>query len=122
MGQLKNRLDSAEVLSNALKDSCATLSQRVQEADTNMKSFISKAGQLEESRSQLINMSKEIKEFLNKFHLSPEEVVLLAKAKLDVASQAKNFFMVLNKVKNAYADCKVSPYPCVSLPVGPCVL
>jgi hypothetical protein len=104
---VKNRIDAVEALSNNLREACSTLATRVAHADSNMKSFVDKASQLENDRMLLLNQSKEIQDFLAQFHLADEEVDLLTAAKLDHASQAKAFFAVLSKVKTAYADCKV---------------
>lgn len=103
---LKNRLDAAEALSNHLQDTCTILARRVEEADQNMKSFVDKAGQLENDRSHLLHQSQEIRDFISQFHLSQDEVTLLSCAKLDESSQVKAFFHVLSKVKRAYKECQ----------------
>ncbi|RYY82704.1 hypothetical protein EON63_12845 [archaeon] len=82
------------------------LSKRVQEADANMKNFIEKAASLESQRVSLQNQASELKSFLNRFHLSNEEISLLNVSSLDHPTHSKQFFQILQKLKIAYLDCQ----------------
>lgn len=99
-------LDSVDQFSSHLFDCCKALAAKVEDADRNIKSFMEKATQLESKRSMFLAQSEEVTQFLSKYHMNNSEINLLQKANLDIPHDAKNFFQIFRKLKEAYQGCK----------------
>ena len=105
--QVRKKIEAVEENSGRLEHECQLLASRVSEADENMKSFMEKASELENRRNFYTEQSKEIASFLGRFQLSSEEVDILYQAPMDQQAAAKSFFDALQRLRNAYADCKL---------------
>lgn len=105
--QVRHKIEAVEEQSGRLENECRLLASRVSEADENMKSFMEKASELENRRNFYTEQSKEIASFLGRFQLSSEEVDVLYRAPMDQQATAKSFFDALQRLRNAYADCKL---------------
>lgn len=105
--QVRQRIEMAEDNSNRLGKLCSSISTKVSEANENMKLFMEKASELENRRNFFLDQSKEISAFLGRFQLSDEELDILYKAPLDNQISAKQFFEALQRLRQAYGDCKV---------------
>jgi hypothetical protein len=104
--QIRDRINGVETLSNNLESACAKLAERVQDADENMKLFMEKASQLENSRNFYLTQSKEIESFLAQFQLSNKEIDLLYHSDIEQSESANLFFKALDRLQIAYKDCK----------------
>lgn len=106
MDTIRSNIASVEELSFHLQDSCIMLASKVEDADRNMKDFIERASFLETKKSQLMQQSSNVNDFLIKYHMKQEEIELLKSANLNIHSQARAFFATLHRLKDAYVDCQ----------------
>jgi hypothetical protein len=106
MDTIRANITSVEELSFQLQDSCIKLASKVEDADRNMKDFIERASFLETKKSQLMQQSSNVNDFLVKYHMKQDEIELLRSANLNIHSQARAFFATLHRLKEAYADCQ----------------
>lgn len=104
--EIRSRVDNVEELSGTLLQACDSVAARVSEADENMKLFMEKASELQEKSNHLSEQSKDISNFLGKYQLSPEEMEILENVSLDDNDGAQEFFGALNRLKEAYEECK----------------
>ena len=104
--EIRSRVDNVEELSGTLLQACDSVAARVSEADENMKLFMEKASELQEKSNRFSEQSRDISKFLGKFQLSPEEMEILENVSLDDNSVAHEFFGALNRLKDAYEECK----------------
>ena len=104
--QVRKNIQDVEGQADGMVDACNSLASRVSDADSNMKTFMEKASELENRRNFYNQQSKEIETFLGRFQLSSEEVNILGKSNIDDQSDAKQFFDALRRLKTAYSECK----------------
>jgi hypothetical protein len=105
--QVRSKIEVVDIGSSKLELECKLLASRVSEADENMKAFMEKASELENRRNFYTEQSKEIESFLSRFQLSSGEIETLYTAPINQASSAKVFFDALQRLRSAYADCKL---------------
>ena len=105
--QVRQRIERVEEEAKKMEAGCNLLASRVSDADSNMKSFMEKASELENRRNFYSEQSKEISSFLNRFQLSTAEVNILSKSNIDDPAGANSFFEALKRLKTAYAECKL---------------
>jgi hypothetical protein len=105
--QVRLRIQTVEDQTNNMVTACNALASRVSDADSNMKSFMEKATELETRRNFYFDQSKEITGFLSRFQLSPAEVQILSKSNIDDPGSARAFFDALKRLKVAYSECKL---------------
>lgn len=104
--EVRHRIETVEDLSQKLEQSCGLLNAKVSAADENMKSFMGKASELENKRNFLVEQGVAIDSFLGKFQLSSDEVDTLYRAPIDQRGNTNSFFDALERLRNAYVDCK----------------
>ena len=104
--QVRKNIQDVESQANGMVEACNSLAFRVSDADSNMKTFMEKASELENRRNVYNQQSAEIKTFLGRFQLSSEEVNVLGKSNIDDPGEAKEFFGALKRLKTAYNECK----------------
>ena len=102
--QVRQRIERVEEEAKKMEAGCNLLASRVSDADSNMKSFMEKASELENRRNFYSEQSKEISSFLNRFQLSTAEVNILSKSNIDDPAGANSFFEALKRLKTAYAE------------------
>lgn len=103
---LLGRIEKVEELAIELESGCQALSASVTEADSNMRSFMHKATELQRRQEMYAEQSHEIDAFLKKFSLSEEEIDTLRHAHIDSVAHTKQFFAALSHLCSAYKDCK----------------
>ena len=104
--QVHKNIQEVENQANGMVEACQSLASRVSDADSNMKSFMEKASELENRRNMYNLQSEEIRTFLGRFQLSSKEVDILSKSNIDDPREAKHFFDALKRLKTAYSECK----------------
>lgn len=104
---MRQQIQSVENQTNKMVTACKDLASRVSDADSNMKSFMEKATELENRRNFYFDQSKEITGFLSRFQLSPSEVQVLSRSDIDDPASARAFFDALKRLKVAYSECKL---------------
>lgn len=105
--KVKEKILSVESAAIQFESCCNELAKKVSDADTNMKSFMEKATQLETQKNFCIEQANEISNFLSQFQLSSEEVDILYRSSLDQPKSVQAFFTSLNRLGVAYKDCKL---------------
>ena len=105
--QVRQHIQVVEDQANNMVDACNALASRVSDADSNMKSFMEKASELENRRNFMFDQSKEIAAFLSRFQLSSTEVNVLCTSDINDPVSAKCFFDALKRLKLAYSECKL---------------
>ena len=93
--QVRKNIQDVEGQADGMVDACDRLASRVSDADSNMKTFMEKASELENRRNFYNQQSKEIETFLGRFQLSSEEVDIIGKSNIDICITTQ---MLLQKI------------------------
>ena len=104
---MRLHIHAVENTANNMVNACNALASRVSDADSNMKTFMEKASELENRRNFYQDQSKEISAFLSRFQLSSAEVQILSRSNIDDPASARSFFDALKRLKVAYMECKL---------------